>query len=248
MPSPRLVTIPYSHYCEKARWALERGGITYVEETHAPIFAWRGALGAGKRRTVPVLVADDGLVVDESTDILRWVDLHGRPPEPYFSADLPEVETLVSMFDRRLGPATRRVGYFHVLRGDRAYVREVLATDVPAWEARGVRALGRLLPAAIRFGLKIDEAGVARSKAAIDEILATVNERLADGRRTLVGERFTAADLTFAALAAPLVMPSGYAKRFGGLSRLPPPLAVIREEVLATKAGAFALRIYETYR
>ena len=30
----RLVTIPISHYCEKARWALDRAGIPYREERH----------------------------------------------------------------------------------------------------------------------------------------------------------------------------------------------------------------------
>jgi len=30
----RLVTIPISHYCEKARWALERAGVPYREERH----------------------------------------------------------------------------------------------------------------------------------------------------------------------------------------------------------------------
>ncbi|AKV02066.1 Glutathione S-transferase family protein [Labilithrix luteola] len=247
MPTPRLVTIPYSHYCEKARWALERGGVKFLEEMHAPIFAWRGALGAGGGRTVPVLVTDDG-VFPESTDVLRWVDAHGRPPEPYFPPDMPEVEPLVSMFDRKLGPATRRVGYFHVLRGDPSYAEEVLTTDVPAWEARGVRAFGWAIRRAIRFGLKIDEAGAARSKAVIDEVFAAVNERLADGRSTLAGDAFTAADLTFAALAGPLIMPPAYAKRFGGTDRLPSPLAALRKEALATKAGAFAMRIYEAYR
>ena len=30
----RLITIPISHYCEKARWALDRAGIEYREERH----------------------------------------------------------------------------------------------------------------------------------------------------------------------------------------------------------------------
>ena len=30
--APRLITIPISHYCEKARWALERAEIPYREE------------------------------------------------------------------------------------------------------------------------------------------------------------------------------------------------------------------------
>ena len=245
--TPRLVTIPYSHYCEKARWALERGSVTYAEEMHAPLFAWRGALGAGGRRTVPVLVTKDG-VVKESTDILRWVDAHGRPPEPYFPPDLPEVENLVQMFDRRLGPATRRVGYFHALRSDPAYVEKLLTAEVPAWEARAVRILGSVLPRILRFGLKIDEAGVARSTTAIEAVFATVNERLADGRKTLTGDAFTAADLTFAALAGPVVMPPTYATRFGGAARLPAPLAAIVDEMRVTRAGAFAMRVYEAYR
>ena len=30
----RLITIPISHYCEKARWALDRAGLAYREERH----------------------------------------------------------------------------------------------------------------------------------------------------------------------------------------------------------------------
>ena len=30
----RLLTIPISHFCEKARWALERAGLAYREERH----------------------------------------------------------------------------------------------------------------------------------------------------------------------------------------------------------------------
>ena len=31
MPT-RLITIPFSHDCEKALWALERAGVAYTEE------------------------------------------------------------------------------------------------------------------------------------------------------------------------------------------------------------------------
>ncbi|MCW3023116.1 MAG: Glutathione S-transferase family protein, partial [Conexibacter sp.] len=33
---PILVTIPISHYCEKARWALDRAGVAYEERRHLP--------------------------------------------------------------------------------------------------------------------------------------------------------------------------------------------------------------------
>jgi glutathione S-transferase len=34
----RLITIPVSHYCEKARWALTKLKLPYVEEAHMPPF------------------------------------------------------------------------------------------------------------------------------------------------------------------------------------------------------------------
>ena len=33
-----LLTFPSSHYCEKARWALDYAGANYVEEPHFPAF------------------------------------------------------------------------------------------------------------------------------------------------------------------------------------------------------------------
>ena len=33
--TPRLQTIPYSHYCELGRWALDHARIPYHENTHA---------------------------------------------------------------------------------------------------------------------------------------------------------------------------------------------------------------------
>src|SRR3954453_21680817 len=64
----RLFTIPISHYCEKARWALERAGLAYVEERHVQgvhRFVSRRFGGAG---TLPVLVTPDG-VFDQS----EWI-------------------------------------------------------------------------------------------------------------------------------------------------------------------------------
>ena len=70
----RLVTIPISHFCEKARWALDRAGVDYVEQRHLQVIHVFAARRAGGGRTVPVLVTADGRVLPESSDILRWAD------------------------------------------------------------------------------------------------------------------------------------------------------------------------------
>ena len=81
MPA-RLITIPFSHYCEKARWALERAGIEHTEDGHLPIFSSVVSRRAGAGRTVPALITADRKVLADSTDILRWCDAHGRATPP----------------------------------------------------------------------------------------------------------------------------------------------------------------------
>lgn len=234
----RLITIPFSHYCEKARWALERAGIPHVEEGHLPIFTYVALRG---RKTVPVLVTADTRL-DDSTDILRWCDDHGRA-EPLFPAELPEVATLEDDFDRRLGPAARRLAYFHLLPS-RAAFTELLAAQVPRWEARAGRLARPLAVRLIKRGLKIDAAGAARSRTALDDLFAKVGARLADGRAYLCGDRFTAADLTFASLAAPVLVPDAYGAHLPAVATLPAPFLAMRDDYRARPAGAFALRVY----
>jgi glutathione S-transferase len=73
----RLITIPMSHYCEKARWALTYCGLDFVEEAHLQMIHWRSAKRAGGGRTVPVLVTPQG-VLGESSEIVSYASQH-RP-------------------------------------------------------------------------------------------------------------------------------------------------------------------------
>jgi glutathione S-transferase len=237
-----LVTIPFSHYCEKARWALDRSGIAYREDGHLPLFSWIAALRAGGHRTVPSLHTGAGAIAD-STDILRWCDRHGQAP-PLFDDAAPAIAELEERFDRSFGPHTRRLAYFHLLPGLRARVADT--HGVPRAEIAVARALAGPIAALMRRGMNIDAASAARSRARIDEIFAEVAARL-DGRRYLVGDRLSAADLTFAALAVPVLGPPELADLVP-LDRAPPALADLLAHYRATPAGRFALRLYAEER
>lgn len=158
----RLVTIPISHYCEKARWALEWAGLPYAEEAHLQVFHYLPAWRAGGGRTVPILVHPGGVLTD-SADILRWAD--GQAPDE----------------------------------------RKLLPSD-------------------------------------------PVPERIADGRPYLVGACFSAADLTFAALCAPLLMTPGYGVPLPSLEELPGPFARAVAAFRHHPAGRFALDLYARHR
>jgi glutathione S-transferase len=248
-PPLRLITIGFSHYCEKARWALDRAGLEYREDDHVPLLHWRVSLGAGGGRTVPVLVTPDR-VLRESNDILRFADEHTPPARRLFPEDAAsraDVEVLVADFDRGLGPAVRRFLYFHLLQRRDAAV-DLLACTGPRWERGLVRRIFPVMAAMIKRGLKITPEAAERSRGRVESTLAAVEARLADGRRYLVGDTFTAADLTFASLGAILVLPAQYGhpvpESAGQLASLAEVLAAAR----ARPAGRFIARMYEEER
>src|SRR3954452_19943758 len=130
-----LITIPISHYCEQARWALDRAGIAYREESHVQIVHRAASRRAGGGGTVHVLGAPDD-VVAQSADILAYADRHTEPAArlyPERPGQHAEVVALERAFDADLGAEGRRWMYFHILsRRDlgTAYNR----SGVPAWE------------------------------------------------------------------------------------------------------------------
>jgi glutathione S-transferase len=86
---------------------------------------------------------------------------------------------------------------------------------------------------------------VARSKAKLDALLSDVEARLRDGRSYLAGDGPTAADLTFASLAAPLAYPEAYARTAVPLHRLGADARAKVEEFRARPAGQFVMRMYQ---
>jgi glutathione S-transferase len=242
----RLLTIPISHYCEKARWALERAGLDYREERHVQGVNRIVSRRAGGHGTLPVLFCEAG-VLAESEDILRFADGHVAPERRLFPEDAPEVTALCRELDAGLGPDGRRMTYAHMLPRKQLMLR-YNDTGVPAWEDRMMRAL---YPLVARWGAR--ELGVRpdtleRDRPRVLAVFDAVGERLADGRPYLFGERFTAADLTFAALAAAVILPPDYGTPLPQPGELPEPVA---RDVIAFRehpAGAFALRMFATQR
>jgi glutathione S-transferase len=250
MTSARFITIPFSHYCEKARWALDYATIDYVEEGHVPGFhrlAVRRAKSA--HSSVPVLVVDDRSLGD-SRDILAWANARapaGREIYPTDEALKAEVLALENRFDTELGPHIRRVLYFHVLSHTRLAF-EFMDPRTPLWERAALRATSPLLFRGMRRFMRIDRSTAEVSLMRVQGVFDEVEARMADGRRFLVGDRFTAADLTFAALVGLAVMPSGHFVRFPNLDVLPRAARQILEDIQARPLAAYVARMYGDHR
>ncbi len=245
--SATLITIPLSHYCEKARWALDRAMLPYREEPHAPLLH-RLATRWNDGGSVPVLVHGNARFVD-SSDILAHADAvcGGGLLYPRDASLRREVEALEEYFDTRLGPHTRRWAYEQLLPHTQL-LRSLWSYQAPRLEARLLPLITPLACHLVRASYKITPQSAQRSLDRVREVFREVERQLNDGRRFLTGECFTAADLTFAALAVPVLFPVECRAVLPALDAVP---AAMRDEVLrlrTTAAGRFALRLFSQER
>jgi glutathione S-transferase len=246
---PVLITIPISHYCEKARWALDWAGVNYEERAHLQVIHWIPVTRAGGKKTAPVLVWGDQVFAD-SADIVEEASAKAPPGRSLFPGDAgaaAEVRALQSDFDAHLGPEGRRWMY-NALRGHRDIAVAYGCTGVPAWQRR---ALPFAYPVAARIidrYLDVTPATAAQSEAEVRTFFDGVAERLGDGRPYLCGERFSAADLTFASLAAPMLMPPEYGVPLPQPEELPVAMAATVRELRTHPAGAHALKMFREQR
>ena len=182
MPTLELIELYPSPYSERLRWVLDLKGLSYRRTPYVPVASEESHSERTGIRTAPVLLAD-GEVIGDSDRSVDWLEV--AHPSPRLVPDDP-----------------RR----------RAQVRtwELYATEVLGPAARLVM-IGRLKamnvqPLADHFAAKYhwDEAEEAR----VDRLLRTALPELAAavaGSGHLVGDEFTRADLTVAALLTPVL-------------------------------------------
>ncbi len=251
----RLITLAFSHYNEKARWALDRYSVPYREEPHMPFVcslavavATRGRGGAADRASsrysTPVLILNDGRTLTDSTDIVRFA---AGPDDALFPNT--EVSELVDHYGDQLGPYTRLLAYWHL--GRHAGMIEQLAADnVGRREAWLFKRIVPLAGSQLSRTLNLTQAGHDRALARVRQELDEAASRL-ENRNYLCGDRFTAADLTFAALLAPglcLTPQEGFGAVLPELASLDDEAQALIREVRTHPAGQFALRMYAEER
>jgi glutathione S-transferase len=243
MGSIILRTIPISHYGERARWALDVAGVDYLELHHLQMFSWGSAKWARGSRTLPVVTIGRRVLAD-SADVVRWsADELGAPLYPR-GIDRREAERLERRFAEAFGVATRLIAYDWFFRS--------LDLCLP-YNAGRAPELEVLAMSALRRGVKPFAAGylgvrpqaVAEARDLVDRTLDDVASRLGDGRPHLLGEAFSAADLAFATMMAPAVLPARYPVTLPTPDLIPDDACARVKAIREHPAGRFALRLYQ---
>jgi glutathione S-transferase len=206
---PVLWHLKVSHYNEKARWALDYKRLPHVRRAAMPGRHARIAQGLGAGRTFPVLELD-GQVLGDSTLIIEALERrYAEPPlYPEDPEDRRRALEIEDFFDEEFGPYLRLLVLQHMLPDPKLLLGAFAPDLSPArrWVARAMHPLTRRKIAA-DFG--IDRAGIEHAWSKC----SAAGRRFAAELQPsgyLVGDRFTVADLTVAALLSPVVAPDQF--------------------------------------
>ena len=238
--------IEISHYNEKARWALDYKGIPYELRTPMPgthrLTALR--LTRGKHERLPVIEIDGERTWD-STAIIAALEEY-RPDPALYPSD-PEQKRraleLEDYFDEELAPRVRRMLWHYTLPDTDATVDAVIPNSNSTFRRGLLRSTAPVASRMVRRDYGADQAGADEAEAGIRAAMDRLESELGDGEY-LVGEQFSVADLTAAALFTPLLAPPGRP----WAPKLVPTLQPFREELEARPGGEWVERMYARHR
>jgi glutathione S-transferase len=207
--TPLLWHFPISHYNEKVRWALDYKRIPHRREVLSASYLPRAWWATGAAH-LPVLHLEDGAVGDSTAIIAaleeKWPEPPLYPRDPDLRARALEIE---DWFDEEVGHPVRTVLVGPLMtEGGAERTAEVMARGMSG----GARAAFRLLhPVFYRFYFW--RHGVHdESRSQAPGIVVSGFDRIAKEKGAagyLVGDSFTVADLSAAALLAPIARPKG---------------------------------------
>jgi len=199
-----LIQIPFSHNCVKVRVALGLKGLAYRTKDIPPMDR-ASVVAASGQGLVPVLV-DDGRAIADSTAILlhletSYPDTPLVPKDPALRADCLILEDWA---DHAFMALSRRIAYGTILKRPGMLAARFFPNDGAAARWLKQRVAKRVVTR--RFGLSPTRH--ARDLVEAKRLAALAMARLG-GRRFLVGEQPTIADVSLATMSAPLAVDAG---------------------------------------
>jgi glutathione S-transferase len=255
-----LYSIPFSHYNEQARWVLDYHHVPYREHKYLPGYHMLPLMWAKKGKgksdristkySTPCLVRENS-VLQDSVEIMLAIDQENG--DSLFSPPgilKEEVQRQVLHYHDYLGPHTRRLAYHYLLDDPKVFVK-LARKNVGAFQSLSLPLVFGAFKAFISKGLGVTPERAQKSNGYILQELEQVEQTLVDGRPFLCGKAFSAADIAFSSMLAPVLLPSveeGYGGVLPSLSDTHGDFAEFVNHVRASRGGQHALAMFTTLR
>ncbi|MEM7401157.1 MAG: glutathione S-transferase N-terminal domain-containing protein [Pseudomonadota bacterium] len=205
----QLYQFPISHFCEKARWALEYKHLEYKKINLLPGLHIKKARKLSGKGHLPILVSNSK-VINESSKILDYLD--AAYPNKQLTPEDEKLKNDAKMWeafaDQELGPDVRGLCYNTLLDYPEITI-PFFATNGPWYSNLLLNYTFPKMSLKMRELMKLDDENVLlikkRLTKAIDKLYQHTQQH-----KYLVGDQFSRADLAVAALLAPLCKPQKY--------------------------------------
>ncbi len=240
-----LIQFAYSHFNEKARWGLDWKRVPHRRRTLLPGPHGGTVKKLTGRTQVPVVRFGEE-IVDESARILD--ELERRFPDPPLypkdPADRARALEIQQHFDDKVGPEVRRA-LFSVMIEHPGYLTRMFGCEHGGLTRLLYRSAFPMARRLMIESMKIDDPEAVRgafegSRRALDFVAET------GGAGYLVGDQFSVADLTAAALLAPVVSPPD--SPMDRPRPLPDALARAMSEFAAHPGAEWVREVYRRHR
>jgi len=202
----KLLEFPHSHYCEKARWALDYKGIPFQAVAIMPGFHMLTVRRYAPDTSVPVLLRDNE-VVQGSSEIINYLEQQ-YPCHSLTPTDAKERQACLDIentMDKRLGENIRQFLYYRLLAYP-DFIRYCFTHPLPRIKQLIFRLFYPLLRYNIYQTYVISAAKVEQARREFDIAMCEI-ENMLKQKQYLVGEQFTRADLSVASMLSLLAMP-----------------------------------------
>ncbi len=248
---PTLVSNSVSCYDEISRWILDFNEILYKDEPHAPglyiPITNRLTGNKGGLWNVPVLVNTDALIY-QVEGLVQFVNARQNANKSLIPIEHKDrVIELFNKFHHELtNPVSKYV--YSLLLPNRKYAVKLFCKNIPRLEKLIVKIAYPILRKALAGGLELTENTNENRIKSFKETFSFVEGLLADGRKYLVGDQLTIADICFSSIAAPILLPDQFGASITSINEIPEELRKTVIEMRARPAGQFVLRIYREHR
>lgn len=240
-----LYQFPVSHYCEKARWALDYKGVPYQTQTLLPGLHIRKLKAIAPDTTVPVLHLQDA-IIQGSDQIIDHLDqlLPDKPLTPQDPALRQQVLEWENFAASKIADPLRCF-FYHYLLDDPKTLIPLFSEGGPWYGSLLIRLTFPQLKQRVRTAYHINQRTAQVAMHVVDKAIRKLEQHLAT-HSFLVGENFSRADLSVCALLSPLVIPErGYLKL---KSLTAPALLDYRKQHISSPVFRWVNTIYNTYR
>jgi glutathione S-transferase len=214
-----LYQLHWSHYVEKVRWALDYKGVQWRAIDVDPLtkhqmhhLQCQTTLDSGRQLYTVPAIHDEATasVVGDSSGILRYLEQTYPTPAlyPADAQERDEVARWMLWLDSTLGLAGRRLAYTQIALEHPGLLAELFLPEIVG--AHGGRSFKGRLGGSIIAGVLTRRFRLLHNRAdrvfeQLEHCMLITAQRLSS-RDYLVGDAFTAADLTLAALLRPATL------------------------------------------